>query len=383
MSKKFLYYLLLLIFATGSCKDRYFPQFSSTDKGYLVVEGTLNFGNEPTSIQISRTYKMESAGMKPPESGALVTVEGSDNSVQTLAMTTPGVYRNAALNLLQQQEYRLRIKTNDGKEYLSDFVKVKITPPIDSVGVINTGSAINIYVNTHDPSNNTIYYRWDFDETWETRSEYSSAIIYDRNVDPPPAIRPRKMPEEQIYRCWKNGISRDLLFASSAKLTSDVIHEKTIQTIQRGDEKLSVLYSILVRQYSMDKKAYEFFDLMKKNTESIGTVFDPLPSEIRGNIKCLSNPQEIAIGYISATTVEKKRIFIQRPADWFYLPQCLPLQVVPPDSVAFYFASSLLLPVDIQPRERSEIIDYLGATPACVDCRYKGGNLQQPSFWPN
>ncbi|MCH5718878.1 DUF4249 domain-containing protein [Niabella hibiscisoli] len=264
MSKQLLYVLTILVFMVIGCKDRYFPQYEATDRGYLVVEGVLNAGNEATNINISRTYPIESAGRKPLEQGALVTVEGNDNSIQTLAMTSPGVYSHIGLGLSQNIEYRLRIRTGEGKEYLSDFVKVKITPPIDSVGFNSTDKGINVYVNTHDPANNTIYYRWDFDEAWEINSLYSSVIIYDKNVSPPPPIRDRIFPDEQITRCWRYGISNNLLFASSAKLTADVIHEKPLLLIPNGDEKLSVLYSMMLRQYSMDKKAYEFFDLMKK-----------------------------------------------------------------------------------------------------------------------
>lgn len=383
MSKQLLYGLILLLVLIESCKDRYFPEYKTTDKGYLVVEGILNAGNEPTNIYISRTYPIESAGKKPLEQSAIVTVEGNDNTIQTLAMTAQGIYHHAGLSLMQNIEYRLRIKTSDGQEYLSDFVKVKKTPPIDSIGFNATDKGINIYVNTHDPANNTTYYRWDFDETWEINSFYTSVIIYDKNVNPPPFIRDRIFPDEQINRCWRYGISNNLLFASSAKLTADVIHEKPIQLIPNADEKLSVLYSMLLRQYSMDKKAYEFFDLMKKNTESIGTVFDPLPSEIRGNIKCITNPDEIVIGYVSATTVERKRVFIRRPANWGHSNQCLLPQVVPPDSVDYYFGTNALIPVSIQPRENSSIVDYLGGEPACVDCRSRGGNIQRPSFWPN
>lgn len=384
MNKHLLYGLILLAFTVGACKDRHFPQYTTTDKGYLVVEGILNAGSEPTDINISRTYPIESAGRKPQEAGALVTVEGNDNTVQTLSMTSPGIYSHSGLGLSQNTEYRLRIKTTDGEEYLSDFVKVKITPPIDSIGFKKTDNGITVYVNTHDPTNNTIYYRWDFDETWEINSPFMSDIIYDKNVSPPPAIRDRIFPDEQINRCWRYGISNNLLFASSATLSSDVIHQQPVRLIPDADEKLSVLYSIMLRQYSMDKNAYEFFDLMKKNTESIGTIFDPLPSEIRGNIKCISHPEQIAIGFISATTVQRKRAFIRRPPNWGYLHQCETPKAVPPDSVEYYFSNNSLVPITRQPSENNPlIVDYLGGLPACVDCRSRGGNTEKPSYWPN
>src|SRR5690606_11887431 len=131
--------------------------------------------------------------------------------------------------------------------------------------------------------------------------------------------------------------SANILIASSAKLQSDRIAEAPLLQIPTGSEKLGWRYSILVRQYALDKNAYEFYDLMKKNTESIGTIFDPQPSEIRGNFTCITNPEEPVIGHVTASTVTEKRIFINSTevSDWVFVENC-PVQEVTTDSVVYY-----------------------------------------------
>ena len=89
-------------------------------------------------------------------------------------MTCDGIYTSPNLNLVLNQEYRLRITTSNGKEYLSDYVIAKKTPLIDSLGFRQEDKGVQVYVNAHDDSNNTRYYRWDFDETWEIKSYYYS-----------------------------------------------------------------------------------------------------------------------------------------------------------------------------------------------------------------
>src|SRR5205085_697162 len=119
-----------------------------------------------------------------------------------------GVYDAPPLNINGNKKYRLHIFTADGKEYASDYVPVKITPPIDSVSwKFNQTGGINIYVNTHDATNSTQYYRWQFIETWEHRGVDSSQLIWD--VD---HLRPRTH-EEQIYRCWNIDTSSDIFIA--------------------------------------------------------------------------------------------------------------------------------------------------------------------------
>lgn len=379
MSKIFniIWIFLLPAFFTG-CKDKYFPEIPSTETNFLVVEGVLNAGNEPTTVRITRTYDINgNIGNLRGETNAVVTVEGNDNSSRPLTMADAGTYQSSNLALSATNEYRLRIKTMDGKEYLSSYVKVKTSPEIDSVSYKPQDGNMQLYVNTHDPANNTRYYKWSYEETWEINSYYYSTIIYDANE--PKLIRERE-PSEYIFRCWKYSKSGKILFGSSAQLTSDVIFEQPINRIPGGDERLSVRYSILLKQYALDKDAYEFFDLMKKNTESLGSIFDAQPSEIRGNIKCVNNPDEIVIGYVSASTVTQKRIFINRPSGWNFRQLC-DTRLITPDSVRYYMAKGDFIPIVEEPRMGSLISDYLSSTPVCVDCRERGGNLQKPAYW--
>ncbi|SDC81475.1 DUF4249 domain-containing protein [Niabella drilacis] len=375
--------ILVIIILCLSCKDRYYPGINAPGTGYLVVEGTLNAGNTATSLLLSRTAAVNGGKGITPELNASVAVEGNDNSVKQLIMNAPGNYQNT-LELSANNLYRVRIKTSDGKEYLSDFVPVKKTPEIDSIGWKQNEKGMQLYVNTHDPANSTVYYRWDFDETWEINSYYHSSLIYDSaSPDADKAgVRPRIFPKEDVFYCWKYGRSSNIYIGNSAKLTSDVIFQQPLNQIPAGDERLSVKYSILLRQYAMDKAAYEFYDLMKKNTESIGDIFGPLPSELRGNIHCTSDPGEPVIGYISATAPTQKRVFISRPDRWPFQQFCETKFVIQNrDSTREAFSSGVFIPIENTTREpRTD--GYSASSASCIDCTARGGNLQKPSYWP-
>jgi len=384
MKQGYYFQILVLIVFCISCKDRYYPEIEDPGASYLVVEGILNAGSSTTTLLLSRTRPVNSSSGSGPELNASVAVEGSDNSVTPLTMSTPGNYQNT-LALSSNNRYRVRIRTADGKEYLSDFVSVKMTPEIDSIGWKQNEKGVQLYVNTHDATNSTVYYRWDFDETWEIHSYYQSALIFD--PESPEAdmagVRRRVFPQEDIFYCWKYGRSNNIYIGNSAKLTSDVIFQQPLNLIPSGDDRLSVKYSILLRQYAMDKAAYEFYDLMKKNTESIGDVFGPLPSELRGNIHCTSDPKEPVIGYISATAPVEKRVFINRPASWPATQFC-ETQFVPGnmDSTVAAFQSGTNIPIDYTKREIPPAEGYLSSSAGCVDCTKRGGKVEKPSYWP-
>jgi len=113
---------------------------------------------------------------------------------------------------------------------------------------------------------------------------------------------------------------------------------------------------------------------MKKNTESLGSIFDPQPSNSTGNIRSLSDPQEPVIGYVGVEEVKSKRIFIenrQLPPDWNPLWGKCELIKVNPDSVFFYYGLPVYFPVDK---------DY-GTYRYCADCTTRG-TTKKPSFWP-
>src|SRR5579863_8264332 len=133
------------------CQKLYQPNAISGSTNYLVVEGVINPGSDSTIIKLSRTVKINSKSTATPELGAIVTVENGQNAVYPIPEIGNGSYAYPGLNLDNNSQYRLRIKTSDGKEYLSDLVLVKITPPIDSVGFNIRQDSLQIYANAHDP----------------------------------------------------------------------------------------------------------------------------------------------------------------------------------------------------------------------------------------
>jgi hypothetical protein len=374
------FFVLILVAAGFSCKDAYRPDIITSAPAYLVVEGVLNV-NGPASIRLSRTSKIDSAQIKP-ELSAQVTVEGKDNTIRTMVSSGGGIYSSPNLNLIIGNEYRLRIRTSAGKEYLSEYVFARQTPPIDTIGRNQTEDQLQFYVNAHDASGNTRYYRWDYDETWEIRAYYYSRVIY---VSTPNIVRDRT-PTEDVSVGWKYYSSTSILLGSSARLQSDVISQAPITFIPKNDEKTSVRYSLLVKQYALDKAGYEFYDLMKRNTESLGGIFDVQPSEIRGNIKSVSDPNETVIGYVSASTISQRRIFVEStelPFSWRYVQYC-PYYTVAnqPDSFKTYYRTGTYAPYDaVYSPITGLITGYLSAFPACVDVTERAASTIKPPYW--
>ena len=120
---------------------------------------------------------------------------------------------------------------------------------------------------------------------------------------------------------------------------------------------------------------------MKKNTEQLGTIFDPQPSELNSNITNLTNPSEVVVGFVEVNDMQSKRIFISRSQvpDWRYSRYC-PEIVVPNISDSIQYYSNYLPNIPNEPKEEL-IPSYFAAPPDCVDCTTRGTNVRPP-FWP-
>lgn len=363
---------------TTGCKEKFpFPE-SVVSKNYLVVEGFINSGNDSTHIKLSRTATPNDTALIKPERSARVFIESNNGLSYPLAETKAGLYSAAPFTPDPAAKYRINIQTTNGRLYFSDFVEVKATPPIDSINWVRTDDGVRIYANTHDPQNATRYYAWQFDETWEIQSTYWSLWEY-KNEE-----MIRRYDPYRLATCWQSASSTNIFIGSSARLANDVIYGMPLVFIPDNSWKLGVRYSINVKQKALSKAAFEYLEKMKKNSEQLGSIFDPQPSSITGNMYCSDDPDEMVIGYLYATNVEEKRIFISRGqvSGWKYRLYCEIFSVtnLSKDSLDAAFGNGSNLVIN-EIRNDGGLIGYMGSSATCIDCTLRGTNIK-PDFWP-
>jgi hypothetical protein len=378
------FYLLLLTLLC--CKKPYNPPASSTPNSYLVVEGFINSGNDSTVIILSKTIRLTAKTTNNPALGATVIVEGEKNGVYNLLDNAGNGHYNSysGLNLSPSQRYRVKIVIGN-RQYVSDFVGIKQTPPIDSVGFNIQNGNVNVYVNAHDATNNTRYYRWDYEETWQFHSKYQSGWILDTTIN---VLVPRST-EESIYDCFGSDLSSHIVLTSTEKLASDVVYQNSVTQIPLSAEKVETRYSILLKQYAITQQAFEFYQNLQKNTEQLGSIFDAQPSQLSGNIHCLTDPSELVVGYITANNVQTKRIYISHnqipdvPINYPYdceldTARNAVVQGLLIDRPVNYIPTQLLF--SKPPTSPPTAIGYLYSSKECIDCTLRG-TKQAPPWW--
>jgi hypothetical protein len=375
------------------CTKPYNPKVIASANNYLVVEGTINTGSDSTIIKLSRTVNVNAATTTNPVADATVVIQDDQNGSYSLQSLNNGYYTSPILNLGNTHKYRLSITTSDGKIYLSDYVSSIASPPIDSIGfsVVSNkqqGAGVQIYLNTHDPNNSTHYYFWNYTETWQFHADYESLYVSDGTQ-----INGRT-PAQYIYSCYGNSISNNILLGSSAKLSQDVIYQAPISFIPSTSEKIEQRYSINIKQSALSADAYNYFQILKQNTEELGSIFDAQPAQLTGNIHCTTDATLPVIGYISAGSIQQKRIYIdvtQLPDTWkpTYPYNCsvdTDYFVNPKTGVKEVQLYLIPLPNSNIPinlfyvKGGSSPAGYVYSDITCVDCTVRG-TLTKPSFW--
>jgi hypothetical protein len=378
---------LLIFLMMFSCRKAYNPPAIEGNNHFLAVNGFIYTGTAvATTISLSRSLNLDDSVPDRPELNAQVVIETSGGDSYNLVDSAgSGVYVSAALNLDTMHQYRLVIATSDGNKYQSDFVSSKLVPPIDSAGweLANDPStglqAANIYVNAHDPANATRYYRWDYLQTYKHVSTYTTSwgdsndIIYALPVG------------YSTHSCWSTVLSQNIALGTTITLSQDVISHVQIASFQQNDPTLDIGSSFLIRQYPLTEQGYAYWLSVQKNSQTLGGLFDLQPSQIQGNLQCITNPANPVIGFVSASNVQESRMYISNKSlpGWqsVHIDTATSCQVAiiatdplnellwnyPDTSYGpYYFPSGGLI---VAPKR-------------CMDCRYQGGTIEKPSFWP-
>jgi hypothetical protein len=374
--------LWLIIFLPAiylvGCKKAYDPPEIRTATNFLVIDGSITCGNDAvTTITLSRTTHLGDSVPFRPELNAFVSIEQEQGNSFPVTEQGDGVYRSQPLQLDPAKKYRLQVRTAGNKIYVSDFVSAKTSPAIDSVTWKQDGDA-TISVHTHDPMNNSRYYRWEYIETWTYASLFHAEwIVRDGWIYLSDSLT-------QIDSCWRTANSNNIVVGTSVALSEDLISNFPVTVIPQHDEKLGKRYSILVKQYAINDEAFRYLQLIQKNTEQLGTLFDAQPSQLKGNIRSLDDPNEPVIGFITASTVTEKRLFIQHDqlTDWeptYSIESCGAPIIINQNPVDFRIWD--------YPDPSYTILYYItGGTMAiikkpCIDCRERGGVNVKPSYW--
>lgn len=378
--------IINLIMITGSvliifhgCITPFEPKIEKYDN-LLVVDGLITNLPNTCTVKLSRTYPYNQKRNRP-EINAEVKLTDDLNNEIILKDNEDGTYLPESHDFagVIGRRYKLHIKTTKGEICESDMEEIR--EPVDIGDVYyeekeNAENGINqiqFYVDAYDPLGRASYYSWDYSETWEFWVPYVSMSAY--------------LPETKI--CYSDVTSRKILIESTKDYTEDKVIRFPLYYVTNMTNRLSVKYSVLVTQYVLSEKTYEFYYNLKNINENTGTLFDPTPVILTGNIFSISSPGQPVLGNFQVSGASVKRVFVHRydlPNDWIIPTEyefCRADLISYKDDRARIDSLIRLgwtvMDTLFDPIENDTLLGLV-ISRSCFDCTTKG-KVQKPDFW--
>lgn len=300
-------FLLLVSITTTltSCLDPY-PLSIGQETEKLIVESQLTDDKTTPFVRLSFTTQFGSiqSGATPVR-GAYIEVKDSDGNVVVYRglPNLPGFYEPADKNFrgVAGKSYTLTVKLTNGAIYTSTA-----EPMPKSVAVTNIYSEFRqpsgdgkfldtgyqIYIDIKDTKGVENYYRW---TAWGIHKRKSTGV--------PVGFGDGICCDQ----CWSRLDNTAIQILADAGVDGGLLLKRPIY--------FSPFYYfgkhyVEVKQYNFSRGAFQFWKRYQEQTSRTGTIFDPLPAPISGNVVNIADATDIALGYFEVASVSTKRIEI-------------------------------------------------------------------------
>lgn len=370
--------LLTCLWIFASCIDTFDADLPSSESTYIVVEGSI-CGDSDCTFTLSKSLPLNPSAQDILNrfiANASVKVCGSDNTQYTAHYTWNGIYKVHVGSLNPNQEYWLEILW-DGHTFASTPTTPLPTPEIKDLSYerTNGGNTVQIMVTPAAPLHNeTQFYIWNYKEDWEIQTPYSTKWEYDK------AKKEIVELKVDLHRGWCNDPHHTSVIGENTNYENGEIRNLRLYAANNMDNRFNHLYCTTVTQRAVSREEYEYERLSQRQSEEMGGLFTPQPSELPTNIHC-TNGGAKAIGYIGVSLNSTfARLFI-KSSDVGYRLAGLPHEPSEDESVLPY---DMLYEIGYRVWEYNFLsggviwIERWG-----VDCTAWGASLTAPDFWPN
>lgn len=281
-----------------------------TEEPRLVVEGQITSDAPPYAVRLTYTGAYGGASGENPASqfvrGAQLRLADDQGRSTAFAETSPGVYQTTDSLFRGQvgRAYSLTIALRTGKRYLTQPERMPDVPLIDSVaaGLVRVENIATPFryayaITTNDPGNQKNYYRWTAYGITSRRSQGVPCCSF--------------CPSVCFDRCWITVSTSDVnIYSDDAINGNPIQHRQVLQLpVYTVGPQL-----VEVQQYGITQANYQFWKLYQQQFSRTGSIFDPLPAPIVGNVVNADDATDRARGYFAVASVTRKRFRNQAEA---------------------------------------------------------------------
>ena len=375
---------VLMVLLLPGCIDPFAPEINDNQVS-LVVEALITDQPGEHTIILSRSSPLNDMASYPVE-GAWVFLFDEEGTVREFGEMEPGVYGRwmAEGELQRGLNYWLHIETGEGEAYESDAEQLTPESPevdsvyweLDTLGTADPDNplfGIRFYMDVNGEEDQPRNFRWELEETWEYYAAHRIQYQYD-------GISLNDWEDPFIYyTCWYIGNIPSIFTASTRSLEENRLSKTPLHFVSTETQRLQTKYSLLVRQYALTDKAYDYWSQIRQQNQESGGLYESQPDRVPGNLHNVNDPDQQVLGYFNLSSVSEKRIFVDGIRELVYPPiQCNLDTISRMDEKPPYLATPFYLisfsPIGVGP-------PYGVGSGLCFDCRKGGGTHIRPPYW--
>lgn len=309
-------YITLVTFIVASCEEYYTPDLEEVSP-ILVVDSHLTNDTEQNFVRLTMTKPFYGSGGSDPIVGAKVEL------IQYFGETTNGVeispgYFTFPTTPIPGKKYQLLI-TYLKDIYVSDAV---VMPPIPTIDTLYTKHVVEKSYLI-DALGSTILV-----ETPGRRICINAPILPDLEyyrfgwkavlqwVYNPPAAGGPPPPSwfgwKTLHQAGQFNLAGPKKFSNSDTIRQHEVFRLSYNSKIYLDstQQMGSGWIVTIDQYGIPKESHDFHEMLNKQFSAEGSLFDPVLTQIYGNIHCKTDPEKIVLGFFDLNSYQKHRYYL-------------------------------------------------------------------------
>lgn len=291
--------ILLIIFAIViqlSCVEQIELPYRN-ESPVLVVDGEITNENPPYSLRLSYSGRFVSGSIitsRLAVNGArVILTDNEGNSVRFRQnIYEPALYQTDTEYKCQVgRSYSLRIEMPDGKVYITKPQLMKAVAMVNNIYADKTENFVRTYIDTKDAENSKDYYRW---------KSYSISLKRTKGGGA----------NTCAFSCWAYNRDDGANVFADTYINGKDIKKRLVNFSPIDPEVPLSKHYIEVKQMSISEESYLFWQQYEEQRTRTGSIFDPLPSTIIGNIVNEKDDKDFALGFFGVSGVSTKRLMV-------------------------------------------------------------------------
>jgi len=312
MRKEYIY--LALFFALFvSCEEYYKPDLDPVS-GILVVESKLT--NDPTKnfVKLTMTQDFYSTTEAKKVTGAKVELVQS-GGYSLIGVDNGFGYFTFPSTPIPGRAYYLKI-TNQKDIYHSETVLMPPIPKIDSLYTVHNIEK-SYFTNANgkpelvETPGRTIYIDAPITSSLQYyRFDLRAVILY--TYTPPNPLAPSWFGWKSKSELSTFNIAGPKEFSSSTKVAKHPIRWLAYdnRTYLDSASLFGNGWILILDEYGTSKNSYDFHEKLNRQFSAEGSLFDPVITQVYGNIRCFTDPSKTVLGFFELNSYRQYRYYL-------------------------------------------------------------------------